>query len=76
MRQKAAWCGSPTECAQIGIAVRTAACFAEDPLTQQWKAVTRILEYLKGIGDLGMNLVGHGRDILTAFSDSIYSNDK
>ena len=54
----------------IESAVRTVACFAQDPSVQHWKAVIRILEYLKGTRDLGLTFSRDGGNVLTAFVDS------
>ena len=54
-----------TTCPDIASAVRTVACFPQDPSVQHWnKAVLRILEYLKGTRDLGLTFSRDGGDVL------------
>ncbi|CAB0034441.1 unnamed protein product [Trichogramma brassicae] len=58
----------------IAYAVSRAARSMSNPSTSDWTAVKRILRYLKGTIDLGLNYTSTGRE-LCAFTDADFAGD-
>lgn len=67
------WLANTTR-SDVASTVCTVAYFAQDPSAQHWKAVTTILEYLKGTRDVGPTFSRHGGGILATFADPTYAN--
>ncbi|KAL5549710.1 hypothetical protein UlMin_004941 [Ulmus minor] len=60
---------------EICFSVNKACQFMQNPLDTHWKAVKRILRYLKGTLDDGILLVKSEMLTLTGFSDADWGND-
>lgn len=62
--------------ADISYAVGQVAQFCQAPTIAHWKAVKRILSYIKGTSDYGVSFGGgESQNILTAYSDADFAND-
>ena len=59
----------------IANAVRSVARHTHDATQEDWKAVTKILGYLRGTKHLGLTLSGRGGR-LVAYADSNYATDR
>lgn len=58
----------------IAYSVNKVCQYMQSPLDSHWKAVKRILRYLKGTIDIGMQLYKHSADKLIAFSNSDWAS--
>ena len=59
----------------IAFAVSNVAKFSSNPGTKHWKAVKRILRYLKGTAGLGLLYLATNTDELHGYSDSDWAGD-
>ncbi|KAK6124252.1 hypothetical protein DH2020_042004 [Rehmannia glutinosa] len=60
---------------EISYSVNKVSQYMVNPLDSHWKAVKRILRYLAGTPDVGLNFTAATHLILTAFSDSDWAAD-
>ena len=67
------WIASMTR-PEIADAVRQVARQAHDPAPRHWKAALKILKYLRGTSDLGVNFSRKGEDRLTAYVDASFGD--
>jgi len=59
----------------IAFAVSNVAKFSSNPTSKHWKAVKRILRYLKGTAGLGLLYLASNTDELHGYSDSDWAGD-